>query len=274
MRALRGSLLIPNKRGTTMQKLKKYIAVLLLCISVCGYPRLCYGENAPVSTETILIHPLSHQLIKTTSIVDGLRDFGILQEPVDYLPDIKEACLTGDVEAGCQAVKSRNEQIEDMGLSDEPFSFEDLFELSKIITTEIGSSWYPIEWKMMVGEVVLNRVASPEYPDTIYDVIHQKGQYQNAGTTYFDNLLPLEDCVDVAVRLLSGERLINDIRVVAQSGKERGAGTFAILKDTRSGAVVYLCYTNFPELYEDSEVNYGDCNDTKIYIYSSDHDDR
>lgn len=257
-----------------MQKLKKYLAALLLCVSVCGYPQLCYGEILPASAGIELMFLQPKRTMAIPLPLGNLIVLERLDEQADYLAAMKDACLSGDLEAGREAEEKRNTQIERLGLKEERFSFDDLFELSKIITTEIGSTWYPIEWKLMVGEVVLNRVASPEYPDTIYDVIHQKGQYQNANTEYFEELLPLEDCVEAAARLLNGERLINDIRVVAQSGKERGVGTYAILKDTRSGAAVYLCYTNFPELYENSEVNYGNCNDTKIYIYSPDHNDR
>lgn len=250
-----------------MQKLTNYIAVLLLCVSVCGYPQLCYGEPIPVSAG---IEPL-FKIIQKLDANDILRP---RIKHIDYLEEMKAACITGDVASGRRAEKKRSAHIERTKSKEVDFTFDDLFELSKIITSEIGASWYPIEWKMMVGEVVLNRVASPEYPDNIYDVIHQRGQYQNADTKYFEDLLPLEDCVEAAARLLRGERLIDDIRVVAQSGIERGVGTYAILNDTKTGAVVYLCYTNFPELYENSEVNYGDCNDTKIYIYQPDNDDR
>lgn len=168
----------------------------------------------------------------------------------DYLAMMRQACLTGNVEAGHEAERLRNEKLQYLGLSDSAISFDDLFELSKIITHEIGADWHPIEWKMMVGEVVLNRVASPEYPDTIHDVIYQPWQYQSVDTRYYETLLPLEDCVEAAARLLSGERLINDISVVAQSGTERGSGTFTQLYDEKTGVTVYLCYTNYPELYE------------------------
>lgn len=46
---------------------------------------------------------------------------------------------------------------------------EDLYWLSRIISAE--SRGEPFEGQIAVGNVVLNRVASPDFPDTIYDVI-------------------------------------------------------------------------------------------------------
>jgi len=49
------------------------------------------------------------------------------------------------------------------------YSENDLYWLSRIISAE--SQGEPLEGKLAVGSVVLNRVASDEFPDTIYDVI-------------------------------------------------------------------------------------------------------
>jgi len=47
--------------------------------------------------------------------------------------------------------------------------------LSRIINAESGNQ--PLEGKIAVGNVVLNRVASPRFPDTVYEVIFQRGQF-------------------------------------------------------------------------------------------------
>lgn len=49
------------------------------------------------------------------------------------------------------------------------YTAEDLYWLSRIISAE--SQGEPLEGKLAVGTVVMNRVASPEFPDTIYGVI-------------------------------------------------------------------------------------------------------
>ena len=52
---------------------------------------------------------------------------------------------------------------------------ESLFWLSRIIYAESGNQ--PLEGKMAVGNVVLNRVANPAYPDTVQSVLAQKNQF-------------------------------------------------------------------------------------------------
>lgn len=203
------------------------------------------------------------------SFLDNYEHYAGFSLDVDYSAQMKQCCLSGDIEAGREAASKRNLKLKALGELDNAeiifddgydiariigmrsaeINFDDLYELSKIITAEAGSSWLSTEWKMMIGEVVLNRVASVEFPNTIYEVIHQKGQYANANTSYFSNLQPFEDCVTAAIRLLNGERLINDESVVFQSGKRQGGGTYLELYDSYYG-YTYLCYSSYPELYE------------------------
>ncbi|HEY8391341.1 MAG TPA: cell wall hydrolase [Capillibacterium sp.] len=51
----------------------------------------------------------------------------------------------------------------------------DLYLLAKLIQAEAGGE--PYEGKVAVGAVVMNRVKSPQFPNTIYDVIYQPGQF-------------------------------------------------------------------------------------------------
>ncbi|MFR5781669.1 MAG: cell wall hydrolase [Oscillospiraceae bacterium] len=117
-----------------------------------------------------------------------------------------------------------------------------------MIHTEAGSAWLSMEWKMAVGEVLLNRVASPEFPDTLAGCAFQPGQYTAADEDWFEVLLPFRDCVEAAFRLLSGERVLNDPTVVFQSGGKQGSGVALELEDSIYGSV-YFCYTSHPELY-------------------------
>ena len=49
--------------------------------------------------------------------------------------------------------------------------------LCNAVAYEAGSDWIPTSEKAKVAEVIMNRVASPEFPDTIYDVLTQEGQF-------------------------------------------------------------------------------------------------
>ncbi|MGM7722887.1 cell wall hydrolase [uncultured Metabacillus sp.] len=56
------------------------------------------------------------------------------------------------------------------------FSHADLDLLARIVRAEAQSE--PFKGKVAVANVVLNRVESPKFPDTIKEVIYQPGQFQ------------------------------------------------------------------------------------------------
>jgi len=168
---------------------------------------------------------------------------------VDYMAEMIAAAVLGDYEKGVAAQNARNAKIDSLKLNVQKIYFEDLYLLGKIMYAEAGSYWLSDEWKMCVGEVVLNRVASPEFPDTIYDVLIQKGQYYGANSRYFTWLRPTELCVKLALRLLQGERVMNDPAVVFQANFRQGSGTHTAYYDRYLGAT-YFCYSMKMYLYE------------------------
>lgn len=86
------------------------------------------------------------------------------------------------------------------------YTEEDLYWLSRIISAE--SQGEPLEGKLAVGTVVLNRVASPEFPNTIYDVIFDTKwgvQFTPVanGAIYWE---PTQESVAAAKLVLEGAR--------------------------------------------------------------------
>ncbi len=67
------------------------------------------------------------------------------------------------------------------------YNQDDLFWLSRVIQRESGNQ--PMEGKMAVGNVVLNRVADPVFPDTVEGVLAQKNQF----STYKSGVLAATD---------------------------------------------------------------------------------
>ncbi len=167
----------------------------------------------------------------------------------DYLAQMLAAVERGDYAGGSAAAEKRAEKIADMALSYPQIDFEELWLLSKIIYAEAGSVWLPMEWKMAVGEVVLNRMASPEFPETMREVLEQPGQYYGKNSRYFNSLLPSEACTEAARRLLEGERVLGEPGVVFQSNYRLGSGVYLELKDKYLGST-YLCWSSRPELYK------------------------
>lgn len=158
----------------------------------------------------------------------------------NYMSQMIDAAQWGDVEAGAIAETSRDEKISELSMDYKHISFEDLYLLSKIIYAEAGSDWLSDEWKMSVGEVVLNRRDSSLFPDRIADVLNQPGQYYGAGSTYFNNLQPSRRCVELAQRLLEGERLMES-NVVFQANFQQGSGVYRSYYDELLGWS-YFCY--------------------------------
>lgn len=175
---------------------------------------------------------------------------GASYEPdTDYMSLMVKAAVSGDIGAGTAAANAREAKIAAMDLSGiyRVIEFEDLYLLSKIIYAEAGSYWLSDEWKMAVGEVVLNRVASPEFPDTIADVLTQPGQYYGKYSSYFNNLRPDERCVRLALRLLTGERTLHS-SVVFQANFRQGSGVHTAYYDRYLGWT-FFCYSSKPGLY-------------------------
>lgn len=166
---------------------------------------------------------------------------------VDYSEIMIVSAINGDVVTGTQAEQDRNAKIDEQGLSYPKIKFNDLFLVSKIMTAEAGSYWLSDEWKMAVGEVLLNRVASPEFPNTVEECIYQPGQYYSKNSSYFKKLLPWERETRLAWRLLEGERHLEP-SVVFQANFVQGGGTFKSFYDRYLGWT-YFCYSTKPGLY-------------------------
>lgn len=78
----------------------------------------------------------------------------------------------------------------------------DLFWLSRLIYAESGNQ--PLEGQMAVGNVVLNRVASPIYPNTIEGVLAQKNQFSTYQSGSLAKRTPNESSVIAAKLVLDG----------------------------------------------------------------------
>lgn len=166
----------------------------------------------------------------------------------DYMEKMIQAATENDSDQGKTAQLVRDEKIRSEGLSYESIDFEQLLMLSKIIQAEAGSAWLGETWKMSVGEIVLNRIASPEFPNTMKEVLEQPGQYYGKNSSYFKKLKPSRESVLAALKLLEGERVLNEPSVVFQANFRLGSGVFLELRDKALGST-YLCYSSHRDLY-------------------------
>lgn len=78
--------------------------------------------------------------------------------------------------------------------------------LAAVVQMEAGGQGY--EGMLAVASVVMNRVNSGRYPNTITGVIYQKGQFPGAHNGILNRILskgPRQDCIQVAQDALSGK---------------------------------------------------------------------
>ncbi|MTI81736.1 MAG: LysM peptidoglycan-binding domain-containing protein [Firmicutes bacterium] len=82
-----------------------------------------------------------------------------------------------------------------------PYDDKDLDLLARIIAAE--SRGEPMTGQIGVGAVVINRVQSPQFPNSLKDVIYQPGQFGPARTGKINKPAP-EYCFDAAKKALLG----------------------------------------------------------------------
>ena len=61
------------------------------------------------------------------------------------------------------------------------YTYDELYCMAVVIYNEAGGNTHTNEERELVGYVVLNRVNSDKYPNSIRDVLEQPGQYQGLG---------------------------------------------------------------------------------------------
>lgn len=112
--------------------------------------------------------------------------------------------------------ESEPEVAEDKIIPAYNYTAEDLDLLSRLIYSEGGIESY--ETQLMIGSVVMNRVDSPKFPNTIREVIYQKNQF--SVTFIYKGGIPMidhpadEDAKRAALEILTyGSILPPDVQV-------------------------------------------------------------
>lgn len=98
-----------------------------------------------------------------------------------------------------------------------PYTEEELEMMAMVIYQEAGADRCSDDTRLMVGTVVMNRVADPRFPDTIYEVLTQEAQYGRfhwTGLVWPDRARDpneahaVDRAYEIAERILMGERLL------------------------------------------------------------------
>ena len=150
-----------------------YVPLRALCGALCPSPTVSWdGTAASVRTGSLslLAVPGSSYISangRLLHVPDGVKlTNGSTLVPVRVLAKAAGASVSWDGASRSVYMNSGSGYI---ASGDSFYNAGDLYWLSRIISSE--SRGEPLEGKIAVGAVVLNRVASSQFPDTIYGVI-------------------------------------------------------------------------------------------------------
>lgn len=159
-----------------------------------------------------MIPPVVLQILTTMAMLTGMTLAPVMPIPPEPMPLAMTAGAVLDVPA------------------------EDLEMLACVIYQEAGGDACSDLCRFMVGDVVLNRVADSRFPDTIEEVLTQRGQYGTFSKTGVvwparasnpGEAAAVERAYDTARRLLSGEHSeLYDAGYVWQAEFEQGRDGF------------------------------------------------
>lgn len=115
----------------------------------------------------------------------------------------------------------------------------DVHWLAMALERESGVDWP--DWAViMIGDVVMHRVASDEFPNTIKGVLTAPGQYEPFFEP-FEPFMPEEHYIQLAERILNGETYLTDGDIVYQALFPQGYETVLTYYDPVLGTTTYFC---------------------------------
>ncbi len=173
-----------------------------------GKTKTAYAEYAGITVcarageEYIIANGRALPCTTANTIVNGRMTVAVRP-----LAAVFDASVLWDGETKSVSVGERRGLIES---ADEYYDADDLYWLSRIISAE--SRGEPMEGKIAVGTVVYNRVASDDYPDTVYGVIFDMEhgvQFTPAATGSVYNE-PTNESVIAAKLCMEGKRYRSD----------------------------------------------------------------
>lgn len=199
------------KKNFTIFAVSLLIIVVLLCMyidKVCASDAESLDSGANLSPQEYT--NLVFQNIEETHCIDSFSD-------IDFTSEEFIESVIGEPEI----LNYTNEELE---------------LLAHLIFAEAGSNWCSDKMQQYTGSVVLNRIASKYYPNTMREVIYQPGQYSVVKSGAI-NKIPNERAYNVARFLLENGSVLPE-NVIFQSQHIQGNGIYEKVQN------MYFCYKN------------------------------
>lgn len=238
-----GGLVTAKSAGTTYVTAKAYNGVSVTCkVTV---------KNAPTTVslnKTSLSLPLGSEFDLNASLPSNTASYSIKYTSSN--PSVASVKASGGIvtakakgTATITATTFNGKKATCKVTVTDGYTEDDLFCLAAVIWQEAGSSYCSDKLQLLVANVVMNRVNSPQFPNTIRGVITSRGAY---GTMYWDGVsIPvakdeitrkaIERCYANAKKILDGYRLLPE-NVIYQAGFVQGSGVHTYAEG------LYFCY--------------------------------
>lgn len=162
---------------------------ILSCIIIDMRSKLVALEQLP-NVETIkndIINEFTDNMIIHAKASDNNNDFKVTNLVINTKSN--------------KAVSKNTSDDEKSYIKTHPYTEDEIYELAKIIMCEAeGESQ---KCKEYVGQVVLNRVESDKFPDTIHSVIFQNKQFSPTFDGRWEKVEPNEDCYNAAYTVIN-----------------------------------------------------------------------
>lgn len=183
-----------------------YVPLRAAMEALCPQGEVSWQDGqAVVQTEdfTLIARPQEQQLIYNEEVIPlsapVLLEEGRTLVPLRALAELLDVVVAWNGDSGTVELTAKGADYA-----------QQVYWLSRIISAESqGECW---EGKIAVGNVVLNRVASPEFPNTIYGVIFDDrwgGQFEPVRNRTIYHT-PTDESVRAAVACLAGENTVGD----------------------------------------------------------------
>lgn len=205
----------------TKRVLNVAVVILLLCVVTIASLGANDKETPKDSIQTLA--PMEQSTKSETS------------EPIDVLTVLPEEVIESEITETEIIIATEATEPE---IIEPAYTEEDLFNLAAAVCREAGGASEEIQ--LLVANVVINRVNSPIYPDTIEEVLTQYKQYGmmwKYGISFPDWATEevIEHCYDIAKRVLDGERFCPE-NVLFQAEFKQGSGVY------KEFPGYYFCY--------------------------------
>lgn len=224
-----------TKEERRKQKQRQFIAMVSIVFVILFIFSMCITV---IAASIGAVDASNGEIQQNTSTPDSGKHGIVCLSTYDEAETQKET-TENTIEAEKEATETVTEETTEPIEKVKSYTEDDLFYLAAAVCREAGGESEEIQ--LLVANVILNRVNSSLYPNTIYEVLTQYKQYGTMwkyGISFPDwaDQKVKDQCYSVAKRILEGDRYCPE-NVLFQAEFEQGSGIFKQFGDD-----YYFCY--------------------------------